>query len=265
MENPIFTLSHVVKSRGEMQDFVGPLTLILQLLSKNKIEIKDISVSLILEQYLTYLDSLAAMDLEVASEFVAMASHLVYIKTKMLLSGEEDMDELNDLISSLEELQRRDSYIQIKKITGLLAERYRGSYGMMVKQPEYFEPDNEYKYAHDIGDLLKAFAELIDREELSSLNAAKAVIYPTRITYSVTEKASEILGHIKARGAAQIRDLIAEAGSRSEMVAVFIAVLELCRTGVLFLVGYDEDMTLCCSGPDNVGIDEMPVFEDVAE
>jgi segregation and condensation protein A len=265
MENPIFTLSHVVKSKGEMQDFVGPLALILQLLSKNKVEIKDISVSLILEQYLTYLDSFAAMDLEVASEFVSMASHLVYIKTKMLLSGEEDLEELNDLISSLEELQRRDSYIQIKTITGILAEMYRGSYGLMVKQPEYFAPDNEYKYAHDIKDLLRAFTELIDREELNGLNAAKAVMYPKRITYSVTEKASEILERIKACGAMQIRDLIADAGSRSEMVAVFVAVLELCRTGVLYLVGYDEDMTLCSSGPDNTGIDEMPVFEDVAE
>ena len=66
MENPIFTLTHVVKAKGEMEDFVGPLALILQLLSKNKIEIKDISISLILEQYLAYLDTLTAMDLEVA-------------------------------------------------------------------------------------------------------------------------------------------------------------------------------------------------------
>ena len=102
MEDPIFHLSGVVRSRGEMQDFNGPLTLILQLLSKNKIEIKDISISLILEQYLDYLDEMADMDLEVASEFVAMASYLVLIKTKMLLAGGGEVDELGDLISSLE-------------------------------------------------------------------------------------------------------------------------------------------------------------------
>lgn len=265
MENPIFTLQHVVKSKGEMQDFVGPLALILQLLSKNKIEIKDISVSLILEQYLSYLDSLSKMDLEVASEFVAMASYLVYIKTKMLLSGEEEVDELNDLISSLEELQRHDSYVQIKAVTGLLGEMYRSSYGLMVKQPEYIAPDNGYKYEHSIIDLLSAFSQLIDREELSGINASKAVAYPKRITYSVTEKASAILAHIKSHGAMQIRDLIADAESRSEMVAVFIAVLELCRTGVIYIVGCDAELTLCCSGPENADMDELPNFEDIAE
>lgn len=265
MDNPIFTLEHVVKARGGMQDFVGPLALILQLLSKNKIEIKDISVSLILEQYLAYLGTLTKMNLEVASEFVAMASYLVYIKTKMLLSGDEDVDELNELISSLEELQRHDSYKQIKAVTGLLSEMFRGSYGLMVKPPEYLLPDNEYKYAHSIGDLLLAFGMLMDREELNSLNSTKAVMYPKRITYSVTDKASEILGHIKSSGALHIRDLIAEAQSRSEMVAVFIAVLELCRSGVIYIVGYDEDLTLCCSGPDNMGIDELPNFDEVAE
>jgi segregation and condensation protein A len=263
MENPIFTLSNVVKSKGELQDFVGPLALILQLLSKNKIEIKDISVSLILEQYLAYLASLTKMDLEVASEFVAMASYLVYIKTKMLLSGEEDVDELNELISSLEELQRHESYVQIKTVTGLFAEMYRSNCGLMVKPPEYLAPDNTYKFEHTIDDLLAAFNRLIDREELSSLNASKAVVYPKRITYSVTEKASEILEHIKSRGALQIRDLISDAQSRSEMVAVFIAILELCRTGVIYLVGCDEELTLCCSGPDMFGMDEFPDFDDV--
>lgn len=265
MDNPIFTLEHVVKSKGEMQDFVGPLALILQLLSKNKIEIKDISVSLILKQYLAYLDSLSQMDLEVASEFVAMASYLVYIKTKMLLSGEEEVDELNDLISSLEALQRHDSYKQIKAVTSQLADMYRSSYGLMVKMPEYIAPDNGYKYEHNVIDLLSAFSQLIDREELNSINASKTVAYPKRISFSVTEKASEILGRIKTHGAMQIKDLIVDAESRSEMVAVFIAVLELCRTGVIYIVGYDEELTLCCSGPDNPEIDELPNFEDIAE
>lgn len=265
MENPIFTLSNVVKTRGEMQDFTGPLSLILQLLSKNKIEIKDISISLILEQYLAYLDTMSEMNLEIASEFVAMASYLVYIKTKTLLSGNDDADELGELISSLEELKRRESLQQIKAVTGLLAEMYRSSYGLMVKPPEYLAPENEYKYEHNVIDLVSAFAQLIDREEVKGLNAAKAVIYPKRITYSVTEKASEILGYIRARGATQIHDLIADSRSRSEIVAVFIAVLELCRTGVIYLVGYEEDLVLCCSGPDTVDIDELPNFDDVAE
>jgi segregation and condensation protein A len=261
MENPIFTLKSVVKSKGEMQDFTGPLALILQLLSKNKIEIKDISISLILDQYLTYLGAMAEMDLEIASEFVAMASHLVYIKTKMLVSGEDDVEELNDLISSLEDLRRRDNYVQIKAVTGQLDDMYRSSYGLMVKLPEFIAPDTSYKFQHDIRDLINAFYQLIDKEELDGLNSGKTVLYPKRITYSVTEKASEILRSIKAHGATRISALISDARSRSEMVAVFIAVLELCRTGAIYLVGCDEELTLCSSGPDMLN-EAFSGFED---
>ena len=81
----MYHLPGVVKSSSGETDFDGPLSLILMLLSKNKIEIRDINISQILEQYMAYLEQMQAMDLEVASEFIQMASHLLYIKTKMLL------------------------------------------------------------------------------------------------------------------------------------------------------------------------------------
>ena len=91
MDNPIFKLEKVVQSRASevMEDFEGPLDLILFLLSKNKIEIQDIPIALILDQYLAYLEQRQQMDLEVASEFITMAAHLMYIKTRMLLSIED--------------------------------------------------------------------------------------------------------------------------------------------------------------------------------
>ena len=76
MDNPNFFLEGIVREKDEMQNFEGPLSLILQLLSKNKIEIRDISISDILDQYLEYLDEMQSMDLEIASEFVQMASYL---------------------------------------------------------------------------------------------------------------------------------------------------------------------------------------------
>ena len=83
MESPVFKLEKVVHSRSEeMQDFEGPLDLILFLLGKNKLEIQDISISLICGQYIAWLEDRQRMDLEVASEFVIMASHLVYLKTR---------------------------------------------------------------------------------------------------------------------------------------------------------------------------------------
>ena len=114
MDNPIYKLEKVVHGRAEeeMQDFEGPLDLILFLLGKNKMEIQDIAISTILDQYLAWLEQRQKMDLEVASEFITMASHLMYIKARMLLSieDEEAQSEMDALIQSLEERRRVEIY-----------------------------------------------------------------------------------------------------------------------------------------------------------
>ena len=122
MENPTFRLEGVVKSRDEAQDFEGPLSLILMLLQKNKIEIRDISISEILDQYLAYLDEMQRMDLEIASEFVQMAAYLLYIKTKTLLAVEEEVTELEQLMSSLEKLRAKDFREAVKAVLPTLAD-----------------------------------------------------------------------------------------------------------------------------------------------
>ena len=110
MENPSFRLEGIVREKDSMQDFEGPLSLILMLLQKNKIEIRDLSVSDILDQYLEYLDRMQSLDLEIASEFVQMAAHLLYLKTRTLLTTEEEVSELELLMQSLEQLQARDRF-----------------------------------------------------------------------------------------------------------------------------------------------------------
>ena len=124
MESPVFKLEKVVHSRSEeMQDFEGPLDLILFLLGKNKLEIQDISISLICGQYIAWLEDRQRMDLEVASEFVIMASHLVYLKTRMLLSIEDDeaKSEMDALLQSLEERRRSENYVRVKALAQRLA------------------------------------------------------------------------------------------------------------------------------------------------
>ena len=128
MDHPIFKLEKVVQPKtGEtLEDFEGPLDLILFLLNKNKIEIQDIPIALILDQYLAYLEQRKQMDLEVASEFVTMAAHLMYIKTRMLLSieDEEAQSEMDALIQSLAERQRGDAD---RKSTRLNSSHYQQS------------------------------------------------------------------------------------------------------------------------------------------
>jgi len=253
MDSPVFKLTGILKSNDEQSDFEGPLTLILQLLSKNKIEIRDIRISLILEQYLEYLDRMAELDLDIASEFVSMASHLTYIKTKMLLSGnDEEISELEQLISSLEELKRGDVYLQIKSIAEILSEMYQTGAAMMETPPEYLPLDREYKYDHNAEDILIAINAIIGREDavISSLNPQTAV-YPRETMFSITEKVEQLiskLSRLSKDGGMSILSLFGECRSRTELVATLIAVLELCRVGNVMLSGAGDDMTITYIG-----------------
>ena len=113
MTEPQYRLEGIVHTRSEqMEDFEGPLDVIFLLLSKNKIEIQDVSITAILEQYLAYLEEMKRLDMEIASEFITMASHLMLIKTKMLLSAAEAAEaqsELDLLRQSLIERQRKEA------------------------------------------------------------------------------------------------------------------------------------------------------------
>jgi len=249
METPVFRLEGIVKTKNELSDFEGPLTLILQLLSKDKIEIRDISVSLILEQYLAFLDEMAEMDLDIASEFVAMASHLVYIKTKMLLQGGEESSELEQLITSLEELKRGDVYLQIKEAAQTLSGMYSRDSLMMAGPPEFLAPDTGFRYVHVSADLLEAFFQIFGRENLrlSSINPREAE-YPRRIVFSIPEKINEILDKLRHKGHLPVVKLFLDSKSRTELIATLVAVLELCRVGSVILTGSADDITITYTG-----------------
>ena len=148
-----------------LADFEGPLDLILFLLSKNKIEIQDIPIALILDQYLAYLEQRQRMDLEVASEFVTMAAHLMYIKTRMLLSieDEEAQSEMDELIRSLEERQRSECYLKIKQLTQKLGPMSEFGRSILTRTPEPMERGKVYEYSQDPADLVIALQEMLDR------------------------------------------------------------------------------------------------------
>lgn len=139
VDSPIYHLEKVVKARAEaLEDFTGPLDLILHLLSKNKMEIKDIQISVILEQYLAWMERRKKLDLEVASEFVTMAAQLIFIKSRMLLSihDEEALSEMEQLIASLEAHQRHENYMKIKSVIPEFTGRYALGRDYITKGPE---------------------------------------------------------------------------------------------------------------------------------
>ena len=251
MEAPIYHLEGVVKAKEEnMEDFVGPLDLILHLLSKNKLEIKDIQISLILDQYMDWMNQRRELDLEVASDFVTMASHLVYIKTRMLLSihDEEAMSEMEQLIASLEAHQRSEDYLKVKAVVPALDGRYQIGRDYLTKVPEAVQPDRVYRYVHDKGDLLKAMNAVLGRLDNKlppPVSAFQGIV--GREPYPVADKAGEIIKRLIAFGVTRFQALFKGSRSRSEVVATFLAVLELCKARRLLLAGTESDCTVTCT------------------
>ena len=251
METPIYHLEGVVKAKEQnMEDFVGPLDLILHLLSKNKMEIQDIQISLILDQYLAWMDRRRELDLEVASEFVTMAAQLVYIKTRMLLSihDEEAMSEMEQLIATLEAHQRNENYLKIKAVVPTLESRYQVGRDYLTKSPEAIQPDKVYRYVHDREDLLRAVTAVLARSDNKlppPVSAFQGIV--GREPYPVADKAGEIVRRLIRLGVTRFRALFQGSRSRSEVVATFLAVLELCKAHRLRLAGTQEDCTVTCT------------------
>jgi segregation and condensation protein A len=195
--------------------------------------------------------------LEVASEFVAMASHLVYIKTRMLLSieDEEAQTEMDALIQSLEERRRNEKYIRVKAIAQKLGPMSEFGRNIITRNPEPVKRGKIYEYDQEKADLILAMAEIQNRSE-RSLPPPKTAFQEIvqHEPYPVESKAKEILRRLKEQGITRFRLLFQGNRSRSEVVATFLAVLELCRARVLHLAGSETDCTVRQEGelPDNM-------------
>jgi segregation and condensation protein A len=240
MSQPHYHLEGIVHTRSEeMEDFEGPLDVILILLSKNKIEIQDVSITAILEQYLAYLDEMKRLDMEIASEFITMASHLMLIKTKMLLSAAEQAEaesELDLIRQSLLERQRKEAMEAIRGAITVLEPRNEIGRCVFTKEPEPLKRDQTYRYRHSPGDLLRVLEEIGERNRRRlpppTVNF-KGIV--GKEPYPVSRKAGEVLRNLILRGVERLKNLFRGSRSRSEIVATFLAILDLCKTNSVCL------------------------------
>ena len=242
MTQPQYHLEGIVHTRNEgMEDFQGPLDVIFLLLSKNKIEIQDVSISAILEQYLAYLDEMKRLDMEIASEFITMASHLMLIKTKMLLSAAEQAEaesELDQLRQGLIERQRKEAIEQIRLAVEYLEPRNEIGRCLFTKDPEPLRKDRSYQYQHEPMDLLLALERIAERSNNQlppPTNNFRGIV--GKEPYPVSRKAGEVLRRLLLRGMEKLKNLFSGNRSRSEIVATFLAILDLCKNGAATLEG----------------------------
>jgi len=269
---PTFHLEGIIRSKEDMEDFEGPLNLILMLLSKNKIAIEDIKISEILDQYLEQLAQMESLDLEMASGFVQMASHLLYIKTKMLLSTQEEVSELQLLMEALSSLKARDVYSSIKQVTEVFAEKTEQGILLCTKMPEPIKGVAQYKYRHEPHELLSALLNAVTRgkvapEEDADETELRRRIVPQKIVYNVQEKGRQIMRTLIEKASVKLSELYEKSQSRSEIVATFISTLELCSMGNLRLSMADGEIVLkyVAGSEDSIKINNEQDFANNGE
>jgi len=256
MERPVYHIRGVLRDRSEAPaDFVGPLDLILHLLRKNKLAIRDIPLAEILEQYLAWVEARRELNLEVAGEFITMASHLMLLKTRMLLSEEDEeaKQEMEALITSLEAKARRRDMERVRQILPDMELAYRAGRDCFPKPPEAAYSRRVYQYEHTPEDLLRAveaWRKRKGRAATPSVRTLRAIIRPE--PFRVERKSAQLVSMLRAEGPLSLTQMIARSSSRSEATAVFLALLELCRGGRVHLAGTMEDpkVSLVLEAPD---------------
>ena len=264
MENLSFHLESVVKEKDSLQDFEGPLSLILMLLQKNKIEIKDLRVSDILDQYLGYLEKMQSLDLEISSEFVQMASHLLYLKTRELLTVEEEISELDRLKQSLELLQARDCFAALRGVIPWMKGASDKGLQYLTKAPEALNPEKqEYSYRHRPVELLQSVLNVWTRDNGAgpAIEDRFFAAVPRRVIFSLRDKSHAIISTLRV-GSKPLSWFYGICLSDSELVATFVAILELCSSGSLRLEQSDGEILLSLSDDENVIETALNTIED---
>ena len=223
----------------KIEVFEGPMDLLLHLITKHKLNIYDIPIIELVEQYTAYIRSMQEQDLDVAAEFLEMAARLIHIKSLSLLPVHEEGEALRrELTGELIE------YAACKKAAEALSHQTEG-FNAMARPPEKIEADMTYTRLHDPIELVSAYMRVVGKK-LRRMPPRFDVFRPLiqKKIVSVSEKIKAVVSMLGFAGKLRFRDILIRSESRSDMVAAFLAVLELAKTGHVDVGGDAEDPTL---------------------
>ena len=218
----------------QLDIFNGPLDLLLHLIKKNEVDIYDIPIALIIEQYLEYLDFLKDVNLEIVGDYMSMAAELGYIKSRMLLPRikDEDEDEGQDpreeLVRRLLEYERyRDAAAELGGMEILGKDVFLAGYD---RKEAFGEPAEETEFAKfDLWSLVDAFSKVYEGRKKSETEE----ISLTPQTYTVEERKSQMIEIMRSKKEVLFEDLFGEDINRMELVITFLSILELLKDGLL--------------------------------
>ena len=213
-----------------LPSFKGPLDLLLHLIKKNEIDIYDIPIALITDQYNSYLMEMEELDLEVAADYIYMAALLIHIKSKMLLPRDENAEQVEDPRAEL--VNRLLEYQRFKSVAETFAEMDVVRMGVFPRPAVSHngEPQEIDISEVSLFDLIDAFRTALTRYKVNHPQAIEL----KRTLHRVSDKMRELYERLKERSPIQLQWFI-EGRDRDELIATFLAVLELVRLGGISL------------------------------
>ncbi len=225
----------------KLEVFEGPLDLLLHLIDKNQINIYDIPIVTITEQYLDYVNRMPKRDLDVVSEFMVMAATLIQIKAKMLLPPEEN-EEGEELDPREELVARLIEYKTFKALASSLRDKEEGAEGHFYKETTLPKEVIEYIPPIDmdalLGDLtlqrLQEVFQMVMRRQMDKVDPVRSHFGTIqREKLKLSDKISFIRSLAAHRQSFRFRELLETAGDKTELVVTFLAILELMKVGQL--------------------------------
>lgn len=218
----------------KLETFEGPLDLLLSLIHKNKVNIEDIPIVLIFDQYMEYIREAERMDMDLAAEFIVMASELMLIKSKMLLPRNEETEE--DPRKQLADALIK--YQQAKAATLVLAPMYTAYSGRMVKDTDEISVDKTFVADQQVEELCLAVRRVLSYNAAMEKARSKEPFTPmiSKPIVPVEVKIVGILGHLEDNRNATLEDLLMDSTSLPDMIAIFIGVLELVKVNRIRIV-----------------------------
>lgn len=227
MENKLFY---------KLDDFEGPLDLLLQLIQKNKLNIYDIKLSVLVDQYLEQIEYFKRQEMDISSEFLEMASRLIYMKTVSLLPRQEEIERLKEELTG-ELLEYSICREMAEKLACMTA-----GFDKFVKPPASYDFDSAYELTHDKQSLLSAYLSAVNRvKRMQAPSVAPFTKIVAKKIVAVSTKIVFVIRKLAFSGTSRLSSLYKTAKSRSELVATFLAVLELCKANRVKIVSGNMD------------------------
>jgi segregation and condensation protein A len=214
--------------------FEGPMDLLVHLIRKNEVDIYDIPIALITDQYLGYLDWMKSLNIDIAGDFLLMAATLTQIKSKMLLPTHGEDDDAED--PRLEITKPLEEYLKLKSVAERLSERDLLGESTFTRKPgkdELASTEDEYVQV-GLFELIDAFQKILNNSSITHK------IDMTSEGISIRDKIAQIVDILEERGDATFNELFQQPATKSEIIVTFLAILEMVKLKLINIIQHME-------------------------